>query len=102
MIDILFERLDNICCKNSEADWKILSKLYKTHKKGASSAEWTKLQKCLDERKNWWPKYHFAAFREGPNESKTAVANLLKYKARIARFFKNKGRQFCKNIYPWY
>lgn len=94
MIELLFERLDHPCCKNSVDDWRMLFKTLKRYKKHLSSPEWNKIKDCINERKSWWPKYHFInnnLHQFEINDKSQRRNELSKYKRKIGKYFKRNG-----------
>ena len=95
VIELLFQRLDHICCKDNTDDWRLLYVMVKCYRKHPSSTEWSKIGECASERKSWWPRYHFASFSmtsfEGVKGSGQNGAKLSKYKRKVSLYLKFKG-----------
>ena len=74
----------------------MLFMLIKSHKKHPSSDEWRKIIDCINERKSWWPKYHFTSNSNElqeieKNGDDKKLIGLSKYKRRVGRYFEFKG-----------
>lgn len=75
----------------------MLFMLFKKYRKHLSTDEWKQFNDCINERRAWWPKYHFTPnssnkfreFKTGQEIEKEA--ELSTYRRRIEKYFKLKG-----------
>ncbi|XP_028405068.1 TATA box-binding protein-associated factor RNA polymerase I subunit A-like [Dendronephthya gigantea] len=94
VIRLIFEKLDHSGCFFDEKAWAHLHSVIGSSLETESAAK-HELQLCWEERKSWWPRYHFRLTRNFKFTDE--LREVMLYKKRVAEYFLGENA-FSKEI----